>query len=86
MKRIIRLLFFFFSYRKETRKEAKEKEKIKFKSYCGLSFLGFAVLYKRLAAGGIYFTTPPGHPFNVAFPDGKAEGAIDGFISKVRDY
>jgi len=25
------LLFFFFSYRKEIRKEAKEKEKIKFK-------------------------------------------------------
>ncbi|MBQ4611045.1 MAG: hypothetical protein IJB30_04845, partial [Clostridia bacterium] len=31
------LLFFFFSYRKETRKEAKEKEKIK---------LGFALIRK----------------------------------------
>jgi len=27
------LLFFFFSYRKEIRKEAKEKEKIKFKRF-----------------------------------------------------
>jgi len=27
----VSLLFFFFSYRKEIRKEAKEKEKMKFK-------------------------------------------------------
>ena len=38
--RIVLLLFFFFSYGKETRKEAKEKEKIKFKMDAVYAYFG----------------------------------------------